>query len=134
MRKRQNLTSIVGKKLGTKGQSCCHSNLEMSGAINATGVVETYEDGSEVAVWAFYSVNIGSEITVQLYDQRAMIIVSRSSLHIDTPFFVEPGTLGGFPGGFSASRHKNYRFQKVCDKANYFLFKIKQKESSRLSE
>jgi len=98
------------------------SNLEMSGAINATGVVETYEDGSEVAVWAFDSVNIGSEVTIQLYGQRAMMIVSRSSLHIDTPFYVEPGTLGGFPGGFSAARHINFRFQKVCDKADYSLF------------
>lgn len=44
-------------------------------------------------------VYLGPEITVEVAGQRAMAILSRSSLILNTSILAEPATLGGFPGG-----------------------------------
>jgi hypothetical protein len=98
----------------------CHllfntSNLLMSGAINATGTIGHNSDGTEVAVWTFDSIDLGPEVEVELTGQRAMVLLSKSSVIFDTHFIARPGTLGGFPGGYSTYRKKEYRFVSVCD-------------------
>ncbi len=91
------------------------SNAMLSGAVNATGVIATTPDGTEVAVWAFDSIDIDENVHVTLTGQRAMALVSRSSARINTTLKVTPGTLGGFPGGFSVSRRPFERLVRVCN-------------------
>jgi len=90
------------------------SNLELIGAINATGTLSMTPDGTEVAIWSFDSIDLGSEVNVTLTGQRAIALLSKSSAYIDTIFYVHPGTLGGFPGGYSVFRDKRDRFTGVC--------------------
>jgi hypothetical protein len=96
------------------------SSLELGGAINVTGDIVMYDDGTEVAVWVFDSINLDRNVTVTLTGQRAHVIISRSSLFIDTPFKVAAGTLGGFPGGFSVFRKKKDRLISVCENVSAF--------------
>lgn len=90
------------------------SSLEMTGIINATGVVDTSPDGTEVAVWTFDSIDIGEHVNVTVTGQRAMALLSRSSVRINTDIVAPPGTLGGFPGGYSISRGLSDRLIGVC--------------------
>ena len=90
------------------------SDASLSGAVNATGVIATTHDGTEVALWAFDSIDIDEHVNVTLTGQRAMALVSRSSVHINTTLAAIPGTLGGFPGGFSVSRRPSERLVRVC--------------------
>ena len=90
------------------------SSLLMTGSIEATGYIGTTPDGSEVAIWSFDSVDLGQEVVVETTGQRAMALLSRSSLYINTSIVVRPGTLGGFPGGYSVARPDEYRFRSVC--------------------
>ncbi|CAM9708102.1 unnamed protein product, partial [Sphacelaria rigidula] len=83
------------------------SSVSLDGAISATGEVAVTADGTEVAVWAFDQVYLGPEITVEVTGQRAMSILSRTSLVLNTSIVVEPATLGGFPGGGGELRHQD---------------------------
>lgn len=49
-------------------------------------------------------VYLGPEITVQVTGQRALAILSRGSLVLNTSITAEPSTLGGFPGGGGIAR------------------------------
>lgn len=89
------------------------SNLELSGAINATGAIGTTPDGSEIAIWTFDSIDIGIEVNIEFIGQRAIALLSKSSVSINTDLIVAPGTLGGFPGGYSVSRVD--RLNHVCN-------------------
>lgn len=91
------------------------SSLNLSGAVNATGMLVTHENGTEVALWAFDSINLMADVNVTLVGQRAMALLSRSSVYIDTVLNAKPGTLGGFPGGFSVSRRSDNKLIGVCD-------------------
>ncbi len=88
------------------------SNLKLTGALNVTGNISISQDGNEIATWTFDSIDIGREVDVKITGQRAMSLLSRSSTHINTVLKVKPGTLGGFPGGYSVSRSK--RLNSVC--------------------
>ncbi|KAL9182021.1 hypothetical protein ACHAXT_012364 [Thalassiosira profunda] len=90
------------------------SDATLSGAVNVNGVIATTPDGTEVALWAFDSIDIDENVNVTLTGQRAMALVSRSSAHVNTTLHAVPGTLGGFPGGFSVSRRPNERLVRVC--------------------
>ena len=90
------------------------SSLEMIGTINATGVIATTPDGTEVAVWAFDSIDLDEIVKVTLTGQRAMALVSRSSVRIDTALQAPPGSLGAFPGGYSIARRRTDRLESVC--------------------
>lgn len=90
------------------------SNMVLSGAVNAKGVISTTPDGTEVAVWAFDSIDLDENVGVTLTGQRAIALVSRSSARINTTFHAIPGTLGGFPGGFSVARRPGDRLERVC--------------------
>ncbi|KAL7543301.1 hypothetical protein ACHAXR_012700 [Thalassiosira sp. AJA248-18] len=91
------------------------SDASLRGAVNATGVITTTPDGTEVALWAFDSIDIDEHVNVTLTGQRAMALVSRSSTRINTTLHAIPGTLGGFPGGFSVARRPNERLVRVCN-------------------
>lgn len=49
-------------------------------------------------------VYLGPEITVEVTGQRALAILSRGSLILNTSITAEPSTLGGFPGGGGVAR------------------------------
>lgn len=49
-------------------------------------------------------VYLGPEITIEVTGQRALAILSRGSLVLNTSIAAEPSTLGGFPGGGGISR------------------------------
>lgn len=51
-----------------------------------------------------HEVYLGPEITIQVTGQRAMAILSRGSLVLNTTIVAEPSTLGGFPGGGGVGR------------------------------
>ena len=95
------------------------SNLELTGAINATGIIAKTPDGTEVATWSFDSIDIGNEVNVTLTGQRPMALLSKSSVQINTTMRVHPGTLGGFPGGFSVFRKKKDRINSVCNEESH---------------
>ena len=88
------------------------SNLELSGIVNATGSLGFSPDGTEVAIWTFDSIDLGKEVRVHFTGQRALALMSKSSVLIDTNFTIRPGTLGGFPGGYSIARDN--RWKSVC--------------------
>ncbi|KAL7434161.1 hypothetical protein ACHAXM_003917 [Skeletonema potamos] len=91
------------------------SDATLSGAVNATGLISTTPDGTEVALWAFDSIDIDENVNITVTGQRAMALVSRSSVRINTTFYVIPGTLGGFPGGYSVARRPSDRLVRVCN-------------------
>ena len=120
----ENLLEKEDRKLLVLSQSQCMnapctllfntSNLKLTGAINATGEVALTSDETEVAVWSFDSINLGSEVTVNITGQRAMALLSKSSVRINTTLNSQSGTLGGFPGGYSSFREKDQRLLSVC--------------------
>lgn len=63
------------------------------------GIVGTTSRGTEVAVFNFASVYLGDNVQVQVKGSRALSILSRSSMIIDTEIHLPPGMIGGFPGG-----------------------------------
>ncbi|CAM9431453.1 unnamed protein product [Ectocarpus sp. 4 AP-2014] len=83
------------------------SSLNLEGAISAVGELALTAEGTEVAVWSLNHDNVvylGPEITVQVTGQRALAILSRGSLVLNTSITAEPSTLGGFPGGGGIAR------------------------------
>jgi hypothetical protein len=100
------------------------SDATLTGAINATGVIQSTSNGTQVALFAFDSIYIGPEVEVVLVGQRALVLSSRTSIVINTTFQVTPGTLGGFPGGASVARIVNEslvdnpRLVMICDLTN----------------
>ena len=60
--------------------------------------------GTEVALFAFNSIYLGPETEVKLVGQRALALVSKTSLLVNTTIMAEPGTIGGFQGGYSVAR------------------------------
>ncbi|RYG52887.1 hypothetical protein EON67_00115, partial [archaeon] len=55
--------------------------------------------GAPAAVFHFLSVYLGPRVHVTCHGSRALALVSRSSMVIDTPITAPPGMLGGFSGG-----------------------------------
>jgi hypothetical protein len=90
------------------------SDATLTGAINSTGVIATTPDGTEVALWAFESIDIDENVNITLTGQRALSLVSRTSVRINTTLHAYPGTLGGFPGGYSVARRPSDRLVRVC--------------------
>lgn len=75
-----------------------NNNIELLGVIRHTG------ENTEVAVFSFNSIYLGPDTEVIVVGQRALALVSKTSAIINTTFKVQPGTLGGFPGGNSVAR------------------------------
>jgi len=119
------ILDVEEEKLGVMDNSQCYvrpcellfntSSLEMTGIMNATGKIGTTSDGTEAAIWTFDSIELGAEVQIKLVGQRTMALLSKSSVHIDASMIASPGTLGGFPGGYSTFREKRHRALIVCD-------------------
>jgi len=101
------------------------SSLELIGAINDMGVLRHTGNGTEVAVYTFNSIYLGPEVEVILVGQRALSLVSKTQLIINTTFYAHPGTIGGFQGGFNTARlyddslSDTPRDIRICDIGNY---------------
>eukprot|EP01038_Epipyxis_sp_PR26KG_P012059 gene12059-16136_t len=104
------------------------SSLELTGAITGTGVVKYTSSGTEVALFSFNSIYLGPEVEVILVGQRALSLVSKTSIVINTTILVKPGTIGGFQGGGSVARYEsdqlsdNPRSIFICSLGNYCNF------------
>jgi hypothetical protein len=72
---------------------------ELFGDFNLEGVLSKTDDGTTVAVFNFMTIYLGKGVKVRFQGSNAVVIMSRSSVIIDTELQVRPGTLGGFPGG-----------------------------------
>lgn len=90
------------------------SNLLLTGAVSGKGAIAKTKNGTEVAVWTFSSINLDSNVHVSFTGQRAIALLSRSSVYINTKFVVIPGTLGGMPGGYSVSRSVHNQLRSIC--------------------
>ncbi|GMH67720.1 hypothetical protein TrRE_jg6907, partial [Triparma retinervis] len=90
----------------------------LGGAIDVVGEIVQLADGSntEVVVFAFDSIDLGSNVAVTLTGQRALILMSRSTVKIDTTFQTNPGVLSGFPGGYSVGRLASDKLSSICPK------------------
>ncbi|KAG7377910.1 hypothetical protein PHYPSEUDO_010849 [Phytophthora pseudosyringae] len=73
---------------------------EVRGDVQLNGLVATTRlGGTSVAVFNFMTVYLGAAVRVRFQGARAVALLSRSSLIVDTELRVRPETLGGFPGG-----------------------------------
>ena len=61
-------------------------------------------DTHEMAVFVFDALFLGPTVNVTVVGQRPLVLVSRSSLVVNTSLLVPPGTCGGFPGGYGVAR------------------------------
>jgi hypothetical protein len=80
------------------------SDATLRGSVDARGRVAVTPGGQPVAVFAFDSIELGPEVNVTLVGQRPLVLLSRSSVVLNTTLAAKPGTLGGFLGGFSWGR------------------------------
>jgi len=115
------------KKLTLSNSQCVNVPCELmfntssgilSGAISVVGEIVQLSDGSntEVAVFSFDSIDLGPNVAVTLTGQRALVLLSRSSVKIDTTFQTHPGVLSGFPGGYSVGRLASDKLSSICPK------------------
>ena len=101
------------------------STLLLTGAITGKGVVLKTPNGTEVAVFTFNSIYLGPETEVLLVGQRALSLISKTAAIINTTFISIPGTIGGFPGGYSVARFVNDSLSDrprdvlICEIGNY---------------
>jgi hypothetical protein len=80
------------------------------GAIVATGIISTTAAGTEAAVFNFDSIDIGPGVNVTIIGHRAFVLLSRSSIIMNTTLFSYPGSVGGFPGGSEIS-HNDFAWE-----------------------
>eukprot|EP00605_Chrysophyceae_sp_TOSAG23-4_P001786 GSChrysophyteH1.ASY1.ANO1.1975.1 assembled CDS len=85
------------------------STLQLTGAIEGTGVIRKTDLGTEVAVFSFNSITLGPEVKVTIVGQRAISLVSKTTFILNTTIFAEPGTIGGMQGGGSVGRFDSDR-------------------------
>jgi hypothetical protein len=96
--------------------------------LRCVGVVRKTEAGTEVAVFTFNSIYLGPEVQVLVVGQRALSLVSKTTMVINTTIDAAPGTLGGFQGGGSVARYftdalsDTPRSIFICDLGNYCAF------------
>lgn len=114
------------------------SSLQLTGAINATGVARTTANGTSVAVFTFASIYLGPEVLVQVVGQRALCLLSKTTAVINTTIQAVPGTLGGFPGGASVARRASDALRDhpepiyICDLSGYCSFNTSDPSSQRI--
>ena len=83
---------------GVEEANCTRSGRALE-SITYQGAVHMTRGYTEVATFNFERVYLGRWVKVHTTGSRALSLLSRSSMIIDCPIVVEPGTLGGFPGG-----------------------------------
>ena len=77
------------------------SSITLRGVYEIDGELLIQPGGEEIAVFSFDQIDLGPEVNVTVVGQRPRILASRRTARFQTPFVVAPGTLGGFPGGYS---------------------------------
>jgi hypothetical protein len=101
------------------------STLTMTGVYNGTGYLRNTSAGTEAAVFSFDSVYLGPEVQIIVVGQRALVIMSRTSLVLNTTIQARAGTLGGFQGGGTAGLLRSEGFSdsprllSICDLNDY---------------
>eukprot|EP00942_MAST-04A_sp_MAST-4A-sp1_P003080 g3080.t1 len=82
---------------GPEKKECNANDIKYNRTIH--GVIHMTLEGTQVATFNFDLFYVGRNVTVSLVGNRALSIMSRSSIIIDTHFVTPPGQIGGFPGG-----------------------------------
>lgn len=101
------------------------TTLRLTGAITGIGKLKKTSEGTEVACFTFNSIYLGPETEVLLIGQRAISIISKTSIFINTTIQAIPGTIGGFQGGYSVARLTTESLTDtpkhilICDLGNY---------------
>ena len=91
-------------------------------------MVKRTAQGTEVALFTFNSIYLGPEVKVIVVGQRALALLSKTTMVINTTIEAAPGTLGGFPGGGSVARYFNDALNDlprpifICDLNDYCSF------------
>jgi hypothetical protein len=86
--------------------------------------VKLTANNTEVALFTFNSIFLGPEVKVYVVGQRALALISKTSMVINTTIEGNPGTLGGFQGGGSVARYFNDALSDkprsifICDLGN----------------
>jgi hypothetical protein len=62
--------------------------------ITVPGWMRVTDNGTQVGLFNFRSIYLGPTVQVTVSGNRALVIISRSSMILDTPIVVQPGTLG----------------------------------------
>ena len=83
---------------GIENSNCTENGRNLTETVY-NGVIHMTLGGTEVATFNFERVYLGAGVKVHTSGFRALSLLSRSSMIIDTPIIAAPGTLGGFPGG-----------------------------------
>lgn len=89
------------------------------------GVLKLTKSGTEVALFTFNSIYLGPEVKVIVVGQRALSLLSKTSIFLNTTIEAQPGTLGGFQGGQSVARYQNDSLSDrprpifICDLGNF---------------
>ncbi|KAJ1438841.1 hypothetical protein B484DRAFT_392074 [Ochromonadaceae sp. CCMP2298] len=101
------------------------TSLLLTGAIEGVGEVALTKAGTEVALFSFNSIYLGPEVAVTVVGQRALSLISKTTMVINTTIEAAPGTLGGFQGGGSVARYfqdalsDTPRAIYICDLGDY---------------
>lgn len=101
------------------------TSLTLTGAIEDVGVLRKTSNGTEIAVFTFNSIILGPDITIEVVGQRAIVLVSKTAFILNTTISLYPGTVGGFPGGYSVARKVDEslidtpRDVLICDLVGY---------------
>lgn len=74
---------------------------QVRGDVHLDGIVTKTWKGTSVAVFNFLTVYLGKGVDIVLLGRLPFVLLSRSSMIIDAELDIDPGTLGGFPGGGS---------------------------------
>ena len=83
---------------GVEEANCTKNGLAFED-ITYQGVIHMTRGYSEIATFNFERIYLGRWVKVHTTGSRALSLLSRSSIILDCPIVVNPGTLGGFPGG-----------------------------------
>ena len=88
------------------------------------------EYGTQVALFTFNSIYLGPEVQVIVVGQRALSLLSKTTMFINTTIEAAPGTLGGFQGGGSVARYEadllsdTPRSIFICDLGDYCNYNV----------
>ncbi|KAF0684433.1 Aste57867_23574 [Aphanomyces stellatus] len=77
----------------------------LSGDISFQGVLLPTTQRTFVAVFNFVTFYLGANVQVFLKGSHGLVLLSRSSLVLNTKLIAPPGMLGGFPGGGTLAQY-----------------------------
>jgi hypothetical protein len=99
--------TIHGDVMNALQADCSLSQQTTQSCAVQGSLSRTREESTEVAIFNFDSFFLGEGVNLTVSGQRALAILSRSSIIMDTALRCPPGEIGGFPGGFEVSGHSH---------------------------